>query len=104
MLQMYAIKDNKSGAFDRPFFVQHVAQATRNVQMALEEGGKSALARYPEDFSLWLIGHFDETNGGLMPTSTGAPQWTVECVSLLNKPTEGITFKTALGKEAESGT
>lgn len=82
MLQMYAIMDKKSGSFERPFFVKHVAEATRSVQQALKQS-ESFLSQYPEDYSLWLVGSFDQSNGGIMPPKDLAPQWTIEVASLV---------------------
>ena len=98
MLQMYAIRDSKSGGFDRPFFAKHVAEATRAVQMGLEDP-KSAYAKFAEDFSLWLIGTFDPTTGGLIPPSSMAPTWQIELINLLPASSR---FKHAPGTEVQN--
>lgn len=107
MFQMYSIRDSKSGAFERPFFAKHVAEATRNVQLFLENSKDHQVARFPEDFSLWQVGSFDPSNGGLMPTHSGAPQWVIELAVLVNQApqTPPTKFKTSVpeGKEVQSG-
>lgn len=84
MLQMYSIYDKKSGIYERPFFVKHVAEATRAVQAALNapENQQPWFAKYPADFSLFFVGTWNPDSGMYTPTSEGVPVWTIEVVSL----------------------
>ena len=66
MLKLYAIKDTK-GAFDAPFVSQNDALATRAVRSYVNQGGKSNIALYPEDFELWFVGTYDEMTGIVAP-------------------------------------
>lgn len=97
MLQMYAIMDKKTGSFERPFFVKHVAEATRSVQQALKQNHDSFLSQYPEDYSLWLVGSFDPSNGGIMPPNNLAPQWTIEVASLMPPPDKERNYFNSAG-------
>lgn len=82
MLQLYVIKDNKSGGFQAPQFFKNVADCLRTLQLHMEEG-KSMLAKFPSDFSLYFVGSFDETSGFLYPTAEAGPQHTLELVELM---------------------
>lgn len=82
MLQMYSIYDKKALFFERPFFVKHVAEALRMVQMALREG-KSQQALYPADYALYLVGTFHPEGGTVISPALGEPQFTMELAALL---------------------
>lgn len=84
MLQMYSIYDKKSGIYEKPFFVKHVAEATRAVHAGLNgpEDRAPWFAKYPADYSLFFVGSWDPASGMYTPTSEGVPVWVVEVVSL----------------------
>lgn len=88
MLQMYSIFDKKAAVYEKPFFVKHVAEATRALQASLEmpAGDRPWFAKYPAEFSLYYVGSFDPTNGMYMPTSEGVPVWVIEVASLVPQP------------------
>lgn len=81
-LQMYSIFDKKTVQYMQPFFAKHVAEATRNVQMVLEDG-KTLLAKFTADYALYLLGTVDTDTGLIVPPAQMAPQFVIECVSLL---------------------
>lgn len=83
-LQMYSVRDTKGGIYNKPFFVKHVAEATRAVQSAfsLPTENQPWFAKYPADFALYFCGTFDESNGMFQPPSEGVPVWVVEVISL----------------------
>lgn len=66
MLRVYSIKDEKSLSFNTPFFALSDGVAIRNF-MDLANDVQTLVCKHPEDFSLWLIGIFDETSGELSP-------------------------------------
>lgn len=77
-----AIRDNKSAAYPfPPFFVDHPAEATRMVKMALENQ-QSPVSRFPGDFCLMQIGFFDPSTGMISSNETGVPQIMIEVAAL----------------------
>lgn len=64
-LNIYAIRDTKAEAFMQPFFERTNETATRAVQTATEKDGN--FRTYAEDYSLWLIGNFNDNNGKISP-------------------------------------
>lgn len=84
MLQMYSIRDTKTGAFERPFFVRHVQEAIRSVEQAFQarEDQQPWFCKYPADFALYLIGTFDPDTGFVFPTAEKGPQHTIEIAAL----------------------
>ncbi len=61
------IYDSKAEAYHTPLFFQSKGQAVRSFSDAVNEPTqKSEIARHPEDFTLFIIGTFDERNGKLI--------------------------------------
>lgn len=90
MIQLYSLFDKKASCFSRPFFVAHVAEATRSVQIGLES--KDVMfAKYPADFALYLMGTFDEATGFLTPPASGMPQFTIEIAALVPLVLGGVS-------------
>lgn len=85
MIQFYSLMDKKTGAYMPPFQCKHVAEATRFVQLELENS-KSTLLRFAADYALYLVGSFDPTSGILYPTAEAGPQFVIEVAALLPSP------------------
>jgi len=65
ILNVYSIYDSKSGVYSRPFFSLNNATAIRSfVQVANDQS--TEIARHSADFSLHLIGTFDDTTAELV--------------------------------------
>lgn len=84
-LQIYSIFDKKVGAYKPPFHAVHVAEATRSMQMVLEDS-KSLLAKFPGDYALYLLGTMDTANGSIFAPATGTPSFVIEVSQLLPQP------------------
>lgn len=82
MFQMYTIYDKKAAIHSNPFYVRHVSEALRNVEIGLQDG-KAMFARFPADFALYLVGTFNPETGVVMPTATGIPQFSSELTPLV---------------------
>jgi len=64
MKYMYAIKDEKTGAFHDPFFAAHTEHVVRSVRRTLSEKRPGDnYAEFPQDFSLWILGEFNHETG-----------------------------------------
>lgn len=66
MLDVIAVFDKKTGAFDGPFTVKHKALATREWEMVRKDP-KTKYGMHPEDYSLMKIAEFDEQLGHFIP-------------------------------------
>lgn len=64
--KMYAIYDNKTEAFNAPFFAPTDGAATRMIHDALADPN-SQLARHPADFNLFHVGEFHFQTGEIRP-------------------------------------
>lgn len=64
ILKAFSILDTKVGQFGLPFFSHHSALAVRIVIEAASDENTS-IAKYPNDYVLYSIGSYDDTNGVL---------------------------------------
>lgn len=66
MRKVYAVQDAKAGMFNTPIFLLSDGEALRSFIDACRPGNdQSMLSRHPEDFNLFYIGDYDETEGVL---------------------------------------
>jgi len=63
-LKIFTVKDHKVGIFMRPFFELHVGSALRSWEEACRSS-ESPFNKFPNDFSLFLVGEFDDLTGEL---------------------------------------
>lgn len=61
-VQVFTVLDSKIGSFAQPWFSVNVETAVRAFSEALRDP-QSMLSKHPEDFSLWLLGYFDDDSG-----------------------------------------
>lgn len=83
MLKAYAFFDMKIGIYSSPFFVLHEGQAIRTAQ-ELSSDLQTTIGRHPADYSLHLVGEFNDNTGVL---SGVGPAVVVTCASLVAKAT-----------------
>lgn len=87
-MQIYSIFDKKAVSFGQPWPAPSIAEATRSVQVVASEG-KAMIAKFPADFALYQVGHWDQTTGCITPTSHGGPQLVLEVAALVQPQAEG---------------
>ncbi|WNK12796.1 MAG: nonstructural protein [Microvirus sp.] len=76
-----SVRDGASGAFGRPFFVHARGQAIRSFTDEINRSAAdNEMNRHPEDFDLFFIGTFDDSNGGM----TNAPELLLRGKDALN--------------------
>jgi len=73
ILQIFCIFDSKAQVFNTPFYMKHQADAVR---ACIEVGSDPSTTpgKYPEDFSLFYLGTFDDSTGRhelTLPASLG---------------------------------
>lgn len=69
IVKIFAVFDSKAAFFGRPFSEQMEASAIRGFRDAVNDGSNPANLwhNHPEDFSLFMIGEFDDSTGELIP-------------------------------------
>ena len=68
MLQyIVSVKDRAAEIFNRPFFVPHRSVAVRDFTDEINRvSGDNPLNKHPDDFDLYLLGQFDDSNGAFI--------------------------------------
>lgn len=81
MLKVFSVLDSKAGAFLKPFCSPNQGTAVRDFSQGVYSEG-SPLNQFPEDFSLFELGEFDDTKGVFINREP-APHQVVTAVSVL---------------------
>lgn len=68
IVKVLAVFDNKIGTFAQPFFSQTLSSGKRSFADAAADPS-TLLNKHPEDFTLFLLGDFDDSTGFLDPLS-----------------------------------
>mgnify|MGYP000547887757 CR=1 FL=1 len=68
-MKAYSIYDSKAEAFNQPFFAEKDGLAIR-IFTDHVNNPESIWGKYPHDFTLFHVGHFDSESGSLEPEKT----------------------------------
>lgn len=68
ILEMFSLYDTKALCFSQPFYSANQSSAVRTVMDTLA-GGDSLLSRHPDDYILFHVARFDDSNGAVEPLS-----------------------------------
>jgi hypothetical protein len=79
LLKMFSIRDQKGEVFHSPFFKNTMGEAERDFHTSVNDE-KTMLNKYPEDFDLYYMGEYDNTEGKFAPLDT--PQHMTKAVSV----------------------
>ena len=70
-LFVVSVKDRAAEVFNRPFFVPHRNVAVRDFTDEVNRAAAdNPLNRHPDDFDLYLLGHFDDSTGAFLRDSS----------------------------------
>lgn len=72
MLLVYAVKDIKVSAFMRPVFAENLPTVLRSLTRAFDDANHD-FTRFINDYQLYKLGEYDETQGKIIPLS--APEF-----------------------------
>jgi hypothetical protein len=70
IVKLFAVLDTASGVYDGPVPAQTETLANRNFQDMIQNP-KSPMNKHPEDFSLWLVGTWNDATGEIVPPEHG---------------------------------
>jgi len=73
-LHYYAFFDKKNSSYLPAWFCTHNAEALRAVQIGVDEG-KSTWSKFPHDFDLYIVAHYDHVTGIMTPPTAQGPQF-----------------------------
>lgn len=81
-IKIFTVFDSKAEAYLQPFFMQSKGKAIRAIQNTLEDPNTD-LSKYPEDFTLFEIGEYDDQDASI--TMLEAKVNLGNCLELSNK-------------------
>ena len=64
--KVFSVYDAKALFYGVPFFMPMVGMATRSFGDLIDDP-RSAVNKHPEDYSLFLLGEFDDQSGVMVP-------------------------------------
>lgn len=87
-VNLYAVYDVASGVYDGPIPSQTDAVAIRNFsQMALN--GEHTIGKSPKDFSLCVVGRWDDALGEVIPMPVKTLCTALQCISQATRNASG---------------
>lgn len=69
ILKIFSVYDCKTEAYAQPFFMKTKGEAVRGFTDVSNDKSTN-IAKYPEDFTLFEIGEYDDSNGMIKPHDT----------------------------------
>lgn len=82
MKPILVVKDRALDMYGTPMTNETTAQAVRGfTDEANRNDGQSAIAAHPDDYDLYLVGHYEPQTGRLLPLS--APELVVRAKDLI---------------------
>lgn len=63
LLRLYTVYDSKAELYMPPFCQKTKGEALRGFADAIQGGGDNNLAKHPEDFTLFEVGLFEDSDG-----------------------------------------
>lgn len=90
IIKIFAVFDSKADAFNSPFFIMNEGQAIRGFTDAVNDKN-NPIGQHPEDYSLFRIGDYNDSNAALTPENPTALIIGVECLSQPNYPESKTT-------------
>jgi hypothetical protein len=64
---IYSVYDQASQSYAQPFFAQNDGVAVRVLQSAVNGAEPNNITLYPEQFSLWRLGEYNDKTGKIIP-------------------------------------
>lgn len=70
LLKIFSIRDVKGNYFGAPFYKQMIGEGERDFKTMVNDPSTHNLHKYPEDFSLYLLGELDNETGKISALDT----------------------------------
>lgn len=86
-IRIYSIYDSAAATFGQPFFLTTDGIAKRSFQEAVDNK-TGALAKHPEDYTLFRIGHYNDDNAEIGSTPPKKIITALEVVNAYKKSAE----------------
>lgn len=86
ILRAYSIYDCKALQYHAPWFQHTDAMAVRALQDLVNDRN-TIIGRHPKDYSLWMVGTWDDSKGQFLPVSPNLH--IIDAVALVADPAQG---------------
>ena len=83
-MQIFSIFDKKAGIYNTPFFAINHRVAVRSL-CDLCADTRSFVCKHPEDYALYLLGDFDDSNGAIQPCAPVCISEATACMPPVNE-------------------
>lgn len=74
IMQIVSVKDSALQAYQQPWFVHTLGAAIRAFGDEVTRGGDSQMSKHPEDYELYHLGEYDDSNGRFTMLEDGPKQ------------------------------
>lgn len=81
-LKVYSVRDSKGGIYHPPMFLRSHGEAERAFNQVAKDTTKQ-IGQYPEDYDLFYLGEYDDTDGKLHPLDS--PSHIIKAVDSINR-------------------
>lgn len=82
--KLFSLFDRKTKIFHPPIYCHNTGHALRVYQSALKNGQSNMISEYPEDFTIYQVGSFDDNNGQI--TGVEQPEFICQLEDLTERP------------------
>lgn len=65
-MKVFSLYDEKAECFNQPFFQKTIGEAIRSMSNLISDPN-TVPGKYPQDFTLFQVGEFNEQNGEMVP-------------------------------------
>lgn len=79
MFKCYSVRDAKVESFSTPFYKKSEGEALRDIQRLVNDKSTN-VGMFPEDFDLYFVGEFDDSDGKFIPA---VPVHVKHCLNLV---------------------
>ena len=69
MERFYCVFDSKTEQFAFPFHAKSDVEVVRSIDSDFKRNSESIYVLYPEDFSVWFVGEFNQDSGEFVSVS-----------------------------------
>lgn len=81
IMKIFSVRDAKVEAFMQPFFSPTMGAAIRSLSEAVNDP-KHEFSKNSADYSLWLVGDFDDSTGVISAPDDIRPRHCIDCREL----------------------
>lgn len=94
--KIFVMYDSKSESYDQPWFIQNRGIAIRSLLDEVSKNPDHPFKKWPEDFTLFEVGEYDNTNGTIQMYEAKQSIGTLNDILKIASPAEPLPQNTQL--------